>query len=180
MDKNTILSLKLKELIMKICKKCNKNSIPNRLKINGKQYNLQNRKYCLECSPFKKHNTKILEKSNNTHKTCPKCTLLKPVSEFYQRRGKEGSSVYCKPCTTIQTVTRQRSLKNQAIQYKGGKCSVCGYDKCNGALTFHHLNPSKKEFSIANCALTSFEKVKRELDKCILVCYNCHMEIHYN
>lgn len=66
-----------------------------------------------------------------------------------------------------------------AVQYKGGKCCVCGYNKYLGALEFHHLNPNEKDFGISNKGYTrSFEKVKEELDKCILVCSNCHKEIH--
>lgn len=163
---------------MKICKKCHK-EFKSFIIINNIKHILSNRKYCLDCSPFNKHNTQILEKNNSIQKNCPCCKLTKSISEFYQRRGKQGGSVYCKICTTEQTVKRQKILKDKAVQYKGGKCIKCGYNKCNGSLTFHHINPHEKEFSIANCSLTSFDKIKNELDKCILLCYNCHMEIHY-
>ena len=111
-------------------------------------------------------------------KQCPQCKKIKNISEFYNRRGKEGSSPYCKKCTGIQTIVRQRSLKQKAIDYKGGKCQCCGYDKYQGALEFHHIDPTEKDFSIGNAKLTSFNKIKTELDKCILVCSNCHREIH--
>lgn len=66
-----------------------------------------------------------------------------------------------------------------AVEYKGGKCSVCGYDRCADALEFHHLDPSQKDFGISSKGYTrSWDKVKEELDKCILVCSNCHREIH--
>lgn len=66
-----------------------------------------------------------------------------------------------------------------AVEYKGDKCSVCGYDRCADALEFHHLDPSKKDFGISSKGYTrSWDKVKEELDKCILVCSNCHREIH--
>lgn len=68
-------------------------------------------------------------------------------------------------------------IKEKAVQYKGGKCSICGYNKCNHALDFHHLNPQEKEFIISG-GTRSFEFMKLELDKCILVCKNCHSEIH--
>jgi|TARA_R110000824_G_scaffold156963_2_gene330350 predicted transcriptional regulator len=74
---------------------------------------------------------------------------------------------------------RRRVLKEKAIKYKGGNCEKCGYDKCNGALQFHHLDPKKKEFGISNHGVTrSWVKIKKELDKCIMVCANCHFEIH--
>lgn len=71
---------------------------------------------------------------------------------------------------------RQR-VKQELIQYKGGKCSKCGYNKCSDALEFHHIDPSQKDFSISGKSL-SFEVMKEEADKCILVCSNCHKEIH--
>lgn len=72
---------------------------------------------------------------------------------------------------------RQR-LKKKLVDYKGGKCEICGYDKCINALDFHHLNPNEKDFGISNYTVLSFDKLKKEVDKCILVCANCHREIH--
>lgn len=66
-----------------------------------------------------------------------------------------------------------------SIEYKGGKCEKCSYDKCNRALIFHHINPKKKKFGISAKGITrSWEKLKKELDKCILLCANCHAELH--
>ena len=66
-----------------------------------------------------------------------------------------------------------------AIEYKGGKCLICGYNRCNEALEFHHIDSHKKDFGISKDGYTrSWEKVKLELDKCICVCANCHREIH--
>ena len=74
---------------------------------------------------------------------------------------------------------RRKELRLKAIAYKGGRCQICGYDRCIEALEFHHLNGSKKEFGISYKGITrSWEKIKNELDKCILVCANCHREIH--
>lgn len=79
----------------------------------------------------------------------------------------------------IQAVAkRRRKLKMMAIEYKGGCCQLCGYDKYPGGLDLHHINPDQKEFGIGSKGYTrSWEKVKAELDKCILVCANCHREI---
>jgi predicted HNH restriction endonuclease len=78
----------------------------------------------------------------------------------------------------IQAVAkRRRKIKLMSIEYKGNKCQICGYDKCPVALDLHHIN-GKKSFGIADKGYTrSWEKVKRELDKCILVCANCHREL---
>lgn len=70
--------------------------------------------------------------------------------------------------------------KLKAVNYKGGKCIICGYNKCIAALDFHHLNPLEKE-GYGTGALKShktFEQNKTEIDKCILVCVRCHREIH--
>lgn len=64
------------------------------------------------------------------------------------------------------------------MEYKGGKCQKCGYDKCENALTFHHLNPQEKDFNIAKKYNVSWSKLKNELDKCVLLCANCHAEEH--
>mgnify|MGYP002345817199 FL=1 len=113
-------------------------------------------------------------------KRCPRCKTSKSPNEFYNRRGKIGGSVYCKPCTNAQTLERTQAFKALAVAYKGGKCTKCGYSKCLGALEFHHLDPSQKDFEIGGLKLHAWsDVVKRELDKCILVCSNCHKEIHY-
>ena len=61
------------------------------------------------------------------------------------------------------------------MDYKGGNCIFCGYNKSLSALEFHHMNPQKKDGIKAHW---SFEKSKTELDKCILLCANCHREFH--
>lgn len=112
-------------------------------------------------------------------KRCPRCKTEKPLTDFYKRRGKEGGSVYCRSCTNEQTVERQRKFKKQCVEYKGGKCEKCEYDKYIGALEFHHKDPHQKDFTVANARLTSFsDKVKQELDKCEMLCSNCHREAH--
>ena len=71
---------------------------------------------------------------------------------------------------------RQR-MKLRAIEYKGSKCQRCGYDRCVNALDFHHVNPEEKEFQISK-DIHSWERMKSELDKCVLLCSNCHRELH--
>ena len=73
---------------------------------------------------------------------------------------------------------RQQRLKQKCVEYKGGCCQLCGYNRYIGALEFHHLDPAVKDFSLAHTRSTTFEKVRAELDKCILVCANCHRELH--
>jgi len=74
-------------------------------------------------------------------------------------------------------IKRRRDLKKKAVEYKGGKCVLCGYDKYVGALEFHHVDPKTKSFGIGAKGYTrSWEVLKIELDKCILICANCHRE----
>lgn len=165
-----------------ICNLC-KEVFPNRLKIDGKIHNISSRKYCLKCSPFKTHNTRQIHLPPNVVpdiRCCPKCKKEKHISMFYDRKSKIGGSSYCKECVHINTVERGRFRKQQYISYKGNRCQICGYNKYYGALEFHHLDPTQKEFEISSLRFKSFDKVKSELDKCILVCSNCHKEIHGN
>ena len=116
----------------------------------------------------------------NITKICPHCKIEKEENQFYKRRQDKNLGSYCKCCTKLQATTRQQKVKEEAINYKGGKCISCNYDSYQGALEFHHLDPSKKDFGISASRHLSFEKIKSELDKCILLCANCHREIHGN
>ena len=80
----------------------------------------------------------------------------------------------------VMAVSRRRKkLREMARDYKGGSCMVCGYNKCQRALSFHHLNPKEKDFDLSSRGLTrSWERIKKEIDKCVLLCSNCHMEVH--
>ncbi len=91
--------------------------------------------------------------------------------------GKQKLRIMCLKCNVDAVQKRRRKVKEKAVAYKGGKCVKCGYNKCLRALGFHHVDKNK-EFGIGAKGYTrSWEKVKEELDKCILVCSNCHMEI---
>lgn len=81
--------------------------------------------------------------------------------------------------SVINVSKRRKKLKLMAIAYKGGKCINCTYDKCVDALEFHHTNPTEKDFAFTKGYSTSWDKMKKELDKCILLCANCHREEHY-
>lgn len=83
----------------------------------------------------------------------------------------------------VRNATRKAwtaSVKQQCVDYKGGKCVCCGYSECLAAMDFHHRNPNEKEGygTGALVAHWTFERNKPELDKCELVCVRCHREIH--
>jgi hypothetical protein len=77
-----------------------------------------------------------------------------------------------------KTIQQHRRTKERAVQYKGGKCERCGYSRCIASLHFHHTDPSKKDFQISG-RVVRWENLFPELDKCQLVCSNCHGEIHH-
>ena len=119
------------------------------------------------------------KKEHGEFRFCTGCKKEVPTKEFYTKGGIKHSSSYCKICTNQQAIKRQRQTKLKMIEYKGGSCEICGYDKSPAAMEFHHKEPSKKEFTIAHARHRSFDdKMKIELDKCLLVCANCHREIH--
>ena len=68
-------------------------------------------------------------------------------------------------------------VKNYAVQAFGGSCGICSYNKCLASLTFHHLNPSEKEFSISSMKINHWGKIAKELGKCVCLCRNCHGEV---
>lgn len=70
-------------------------------------------------------------------------------------------------------------MKYRAVELKGGKCEICGYNKCIAALEFHHKDPSQKEFRLGDGYGRTFEDFLKEVDKCMLICANCHAELHY-
>ncbi len=155
---------------MNVCKNCGR-KFPNYISINGERHNLHNRKYCLECSPFNQHNTKKIG-NDSKHYCCRKCGDTDP-NNFPKGRFSE-----CKKC---RNEYNKRQLKNnhvRAIQYLGGKCAHCGYDKYICALDIHHIGPSKKDKMFAHHAFWSWKRLKKELENCILLCSNCHRAFH--
>jgi predicted transcriptional regulator len=120
-----------------------------------------------------------------TSKVCFKCKQLKNITDFYKinRRNKISYYSNCKDCCRSETSLSNKRVfyKKQLVEYKGGKCEKCGYNSCLNALEFHHRDPTEKEISITNLfkwGKLDFESAKKEIDKCSLLCANCHREIH--
>jgi len=114
----------------------------------------------------------------------------KNMRNMYEKFDSNSKSrIYCYKCSGESTrldnktrkhqkTTLRRSMKLQAIKLLGGKCSICGYNKCIDALEFHHEDPNEKEFKLSCGNTMSWREYKTEALKCILVCSNCHKEIH--
>jgi hypothetical protein len=153
---------------MPTCRNCSK-VFPNRIVIDGKESNLHNRKYCIECSPYNTHNTRVLHSPElrNEGRKCV-CNICGKSYIYYRRSG--NTLKLCLLCY-------YRSKRLDFKKNKGGKCQICNYNRCTWALQFHHLDPNEKELSLSGKCMR-WDKAKLELDKCILLCSNCHAEIH--
>lgn len=106
------------------------------------------------------------------------CGETNPAA-FHNKGGGRLSLSKCRACHNKYTILRYRRNKSRAVEYKGGQCSVCGYKKCLGSLVFHHRDPVQKDPDWLKMRNWKFEKIKAELDKCDLICSNCHGEIHW-
>ncbi|MCB1713221.1 MAG: hypothetical protein KDH96_12345 [Candidatus Riesia sp.] len=120
---------------------------------------------------------------NGTNRECTKCKTTKTTNDFYyqsyksKRKSRQGS--WCKSCMKKQVIERQRKYKQQALDYKGSKCQSCGYNKYQGALEFHHRDPKEKDIELSKFSKSPLsDSGKKELDKCDLLCSNCHREVH--
>ena len=105
---------------------------------------------------------------------CQQCSK----SYSYIRSNRKGNSA--SKCSACISRNKRRANKQRAVEYMGSACSICGYNKSIAALDFHHTDPKEKDFGIAQIGTWTWSKIKQELDKCILVCANCHRELEYN
>ena len=111
-------------------------------------------------------------------KICPKCKTNKPNKAFYLRSNGKPQA-YCKKCFSSYCMKRWIGKKKKAVEYKGGKCVDCKGTFEYFLYDFHHIDPTTKEFQWDKLRLYGWNRMKKELDKCIMVCANCHREIHY-
>jgi hypothetical protein len=128
-------------------------------------------------------------------KTCNKCKETKDESEFYFKdKNKTRIQGECKICqkNTLKKhyINNKKTYIDKARQniktkienfekYKSTlKCEKCG-ENHPAVLDFHHLDPSKKEFQIGNGTKKGIEKMLKEIEKCIILCSNCHRKLHW-
>ena len=157
------------ESIIPECKSCKKR-FSNYVTIDGKTHNISKRTNCLECVPFGTRRT--VDKDNNLIYTDCVCTSCGREYKYHHTTG--HTLTKCNSCMT----NAQKDFKvTKSIEYLGGKCVICGYTKCVRALNFHHLDPSTKKFGISGSHCRSWEVLEKELDKCVILCANCHMEV---
>jgi hypothetical protein len=83
----------------------------------------------------------------------------------------------CRRCIGEAVLKRKQKVRRLLVLEAGDRCQGCGYDRCQGNLHFHHLDPSDKEFEISSGEGKSLARFRVEAAKCVLVCANCHGEI---
>ena len=123
----------------------------------------------------KKEPKPLEERANN----CPtkKCVIC--GQEFKPKTAAANQRMCCYDCMPDGIQLKRGDFLAKIKQARGGKCERCGYDTCMKALEFHHLDPDKKDFTISNDRFKLKEAVE-ESKKCILICANCHRELHDN
>lgn len=128
-------------------------------------------------------------------KACRVCGETKPHtwSSSFTQTGKPEYKSRCNDCMNVyhserRKLTRPRVtsrgldrkflMKVKAANYLGGRCQRCGYNSCFKALTFHHRVSTEKSFTVSQMLDRAWGILRAELDKCDLLCFNCHMEEH--
>lgn len=138
------------------------NIIPWIIKLNGKTISLTKRKFCLSCSPYGSRNTRA--DINKIYKK----------RERYSKWSKEEKQLH-----QARVYKRGYDRKWEAVRLKGGKCEICGYNKSLRALQFHHIDRKTKLFAldVKTISKKNWDLVLTEIEKCQLLCSNCHCEI---
>jgi hypothetical protein len=159
---------------------------------------------CLTCSSIIRIREGRTAQETRQRKFCSTSCAARLNNKKFPKRNPEGECIWCgtqvkaslkycnKDCRakaklqrakdnrkkkSLAVVSWRQRIKVRALEYKGSCCQRCGYDKCVNAMDFHHIDPSQKEFQIAS-QIRSWDKLQAELDKCVLLCANCHREFH--
>jgi len=101
------------------------------------------------------------------------------LTEFKRHSNGSGrpDTYRCRLCWRETRNKKRNDRKSQIIEEMGGKCVICGYNKNIAAIDFHHIDPTTKVCEVSNLMLGSIAKTRKEIEKCVLVCKNCHAEI---
>ena len=114
-------------------------------------------------------------------KECTECQKILPISSFYTNgKTPKGTQKYKGRCKACEMEVNNRQFIEKLENILGGnlQCDICGYNRCFAALEFHHIDGSTKENSISNMRTRSENSIRQEIEKCVLLCANCHREVH--
>jgi predicted HNH restriction endonuclease len=114
-------------------------------------------------------------------KTCTTCKTAKPLTGFaVDKRRQDGKNPQCRQCQYDAKKIKRDANKAKAIEYLGGKCKRCGVEsQYHDIYDFHHTNPIEKEAEPSGLMYSSWNNIIKELDKCDLLCSNCHKITHW-
>lgn len=112
---------------------------------------------------------------NKYNKICP---IHGDTIHSVYRNGNSGNREYCNKCQTEKVMERVEKHREMAYNEFGRECKVCKYNRCLNALEYHHLDPNKKDGQPSKIMYRSWENIKKELSGCIILCANCHREVH--
>lgn len=151
----------------------------------GKEFEAQKttKKYCsTECmnAARRKKYADMKAAGINPHakslptKECPLCGKT-----FTPKTPAANQRICCYDCMPDGVQLTRGAFLAKLKERQGGKCIRCGYDRCMKALEFHHLDPTQKDFTISNDHFKLKDAIE-ESKKCILICSNCHKELHDN
>lgn len=149
--------------------------------IEGKRRNLYIREKCLNCQPFNKNANTWKRENGILYKFCSLCQnyLIFDEENFIPNISKKSRGSHkCRKCEYKNNRDRHNKRKSELVDLHGSSCRLCGYEKYIGALEFHHINPAEKDKNFRDMIRLLPELAAKELEKCILVCTNCHREIH--
>lgn len=114
-------------------------------------------------------------------KTCNKCNRNLSEDQFYSRPDRPSKThPMCKECFNTYCIERWKNRKLFAIEFLGNICKDCGKSFHPNVFEFHHRDPNMKEMSWHKMRLVSQSKLIEELEKCDLLCANCHRMRHVN
>jgi hypothetical protein len=133
-------------------------------------------------------------------KICNKCKQKKELIEFNKNKYvKDGYQSWCKICVkekskehylnNIENILKKVKVRNKENTFKaqqtidsfkeGKCCQKCGYNEYKCVLDFHHKDPKQKNFNISTGGRKNIERIKKEIEKCVILCSNCHRSFHY-
>jgi hypothetical protein len=171
---------------MPVCGVCGQ-SFANWLTIGGRTRKLSNRKYCLGCSPYGQHNTRVLERAArepSQPKRCPRCGEEKPITDFYLLPGGTRSHSWCKPCNNEHRKARFRQDRLDALlHYANGdvRCACCGERRLE-FLGLDHINNNdgaehRRALGVygGRAFYSWLRSTAYTYDALVVACHNCNM-----
>lgn len=122
-------------------------------------------------STIKRRSKGLKTERKNSRYICKDCNVSEK-DQFY-----DSCKYYCKGCFNRRSYRAQKDKIFEYMESRGGaRCQLCGYDRCINALEFHHRDPKEKDPNWSRG--WRLERLKIELDKCDILCANCHREVH--